>query len=148
MSERDDTRTLQMFYAALLVDAASNFEQFGVAAQVAEKKAREQALAAPSQIAQLGIGSPRRLFERFSAIFGCARWTVSEEPGGATVAETAGCLACAIAKKRGGGKPCEPYCINPFRALAGALSPAKSLVVGETLWEGERCRFRLERSPA
>jgi hypothetical protein len=148
MSETNDTRTLQLFYAGLMVDAAGNFEHFGMAEKVAEKKAREQALAAPSQIAQLGIGSARELFERFSAIFGCAQWKVSEEPGGITAAETAGCLACAIAKKRGGGKPCELYCINPFRALAGALSPARSLVVEETLWGGKRCRFRLEGNPA
>ena len=148
MSEANDTRTLQLFYAALMVDAASNFEHFGVAEQVGEKKAREQALAAPSQVAQLGIGSSRELFERFSAIFGCAQWKVSEEPGGTTLAETAGCLACAIARKRGGGKPCELYCINPFRALAGSLSPARRLVVEETLWDGKRCRFRLEANPA
>jgi hypothetical protein len=143
MIQAEDTKTLQLIYAALMVDAASNFEHFGVIEQVAEKKAREQILAAPSQIAQLGITTPRQLFERFSTVFGCARWTVVEEYGGATVAETAGCLACTIAKKRGSGKPCELYCINPFRALAGALSPAKNLEVVETLWDGARCRFRL-----
>ena len=59
-------------------------------------------------------------FERFAAIFGCA-----------------------IAKKRGGGRPCALYCINPFRGLAGALSPSRTLEVEETLWESGRCHFRL-----
>jgi hypothetical protein len=148
MKETSPDRTLQLFYAALMVDAAANFEHFGVATQVAQKKAREQVLAAPTQLAQLGITSPRELFQRFSAIFGCAQWRVSEGPDGVTVADTAGCLACTIARKRDGGKPCELYCINPFRALAGALSPARKLVVEETLWEGERCRFRLEGETA
>jgi hypothetical protein len=139
-----DARTLQLFYAALMVDAATYFEHFGVTAQVTEKKAREQALAAPSQLAHLGVGSPRELFERFSAVFGCAQWSVSEGPGGSTVAEAQACLACAIAKKRGGGRPCEMYCVNPFRGLASALSPPRRLTVEQTLWEGARCRFRLD----
>jgi hypothetical protein len=143
MTDTVPGRTLQLFYAALMVDAAANFEHFGVEARVAEKKAREQALAAPGQLAQLGITGPRGLFETFSAIFGCAQWTVSEEPGGGAAAETRGCLACAIAKKRGSGRPCGLYCIGPFTALAAAMTPSRTLTVDETLWEGERCLFRL-----
>lgn len=107
MTTESPLRTLQLFYAALMVDAAANFEHFGVEARVAEKKAREQALAAPGQLAQLGVTGPRELFEKSSSLFGCAQWTVSEGPGGGVSAETRGCLACAIAKKRGGGRPCD-----------------------------------------
>jgi hypothetical protein len=146
MNDPSPLKTLQLFYAALMVDAASNFEHFGVAGPVTEKKAREQALAAPGQLAQLGITTPRQLFERFGEIFGCAQWSVAQEPEGAVVAETQRCLACAIAKKRGGGRPCDLYCINPFRGLAAALAPARRLEVEETRWEGGRCRFRLERA--
>ncbi len=144
MTDMGPDRTLQLFYAALMVDAAANFEHFGVEARVAEKKGREQALAAPGQLAQLGITGPRELFEKFGAIFGCAQWTVSEEAGGDVTAEARGCLACAIAKKRGGGRPCGLYCIGPFTALAAAMSPARTLTVDRTLWEGDRCLFRLE----
>ena len=144
MTDTSPRRTLQLFYAALMVDAAGNFEHFGVAAQVAEKKRREQALAAPSQLAQLGIATPRELFERFGEIFGCAQWSVGEQPDGVVTADTRSCLACAIAKKRGGGRPCEIYCINPFMGFAAALSPARRLTVDGTLWEGDRCRFRLD----
>ncbi len=143
MNEQSELRTLQLFYAGLMVDAAANFEHFGLLPQVQEKKAREQAAAAPAQLSQLGIRSPRELFERFSAIFGCARWELAELDGGAVAAETKTCLACAIARKRGGGRPCELYCINPFRGLARVMSPSRELQVEETLWEGERCRFRL-----
>lgn len=136
-----ETKTLQLFYAAQLVDAAANFEHFGVVEQVVAKKAREQSTAAPTQLAQLGITAPRELFERFGAIFGCAAWTVHEEPNGGVLAETTSCLACAIAHKRGAGKPCELYCINPFRGLAAALAPSRALDVQETLWEGSRCVF-------
>jgi hypothetical protein len=143
MDEQSQMKTLQLFYAGLMVDAAANFEHFGLLPQVREKKAREQAAAAPAQLVQLGIRAPRELFERFAAIFGCARWELAEEEGGAVRAEARSCLDCAIARKRGGGKPCELYCINPFRALAGALSPARKLAVEETLWEGGRYRFRV-----
>jgi hypothetical protein len=143
VNEQNQTRTLQLFYAGLMVDAAANFEHFGVKKLVEEKKAREQAAAAPAQLSQLGIRSPRELFSRFAEIFGCARWELAELDGGAVEAQTRSCLACAIAKKRAGGKPCELYCINPFRGLAAALEPARTLEVQETLWEGERCRFRL-----
>jgi hypothetical protein len=148
MNETNSLKTLQLFYAGLMVDSASNFDHFGVLERVTAKKTREQALAAPGQLAQLGIRSPRELFESFASIFGCAQWEVTEKTGGSVTAETQTCLACAIAKKRGSGRPCELYCINPFHALAGSLSPAKSLHVEETLWTGGRCRFRLEASPA
>lgn len=145
MSDMDngDRRLLQLFYAGVLVDAAANFERCGVLEEVRERKAREQALAAPAQLAQLGIRTPRELFERFAAIFGCAAWEVGEEVDGAVPAETRTCLACAIARKRGGGRPCDLYCINPFRALAAALQPARRLEVEGTLWEGGSCRFVL-----
>jgi hypothetical protein len=139
----DEVKTLQLFYAGLMVDAAANFEHFGVIDQVTEKKAREQSLAAPAQLAQLGIRTPRQLFERFASIFGCARWEVREEADGTVDASTRTCLACAVARKRGAGKPCQLYCINPFAGLARALSPARVLQVQETLWDGECCRFRL-----
>ena len=143
MSDQENMKTLQLFYAGLMVDAAANFEHFGVIDQVVAKKAREQAVAAPGQLAQLGIQSATELFRRFGAIFGCARWELTEESDGAVTAQTQSCLACAIAKKRGSGRPCELYCVNPFRALAGALQPARALRVEETLWDGDRCRFRV-----
>ncbi len=139
-------QTLQLFYAGLLADSVANYAHFGVLEAVAEKKAREQALAAPAQLVRLGIGSPRELFERFAAIFGCARWQVRDGEEGETVAETGSCLACVIARKRGAPAPCALYCIQPFRAYASTFQPALRLEVDETLWEGGRCRFRMVRA--
>ena len=139
-----ESKTLKLFYAAQLVDAAANFEDCGVVEKVTAKKKAEQSAAAPAQLAQLGIRAPRELFERFGAIFGCAAWTVNEKPDGGVTAQTASCLACAIAQKRGAGKPCELYRINPFRALAAALVPTRALDVEETLWDGARCVFTVK----
>ena len=138
-----DEKTLQLFYAGLMVDAAANFERFGIAEKVAEKKRAEQALAAPRQLAQLGIRGPAELFQRFSEIFGCASWQAAETADGSFLAVTKTCVACSIARTRGEGKPCTLYCINPFGGLASALTPARRLEVEETLWDGSECRFRL-----
>ena len=118
-----DARTLQLFYAALMVDAASNFEHFGVAAQVAEKKSREQALAAPSQLAHLGVGSPRDLFERFSAVFGCAQWSVSEGAGGSTVAETRPAWRAPSRRSAAVAGPARCTASTPFEAWLRPCRP-------------------------
>lgn len=143
--EKADRETLQLFYAALMVDSAALFEKLGATERVAEWKAAGQAVAAAGQLARLGITTPASLFARFMEVFGCARWTIQEEDGGATTAVARSCLACGIAKRRGEGKPCELYCINPFSALVAALAPAARLVVDETLWNGTRCLFRVLR---
>lgn len=145
MSDQQNLKTLQLFYAGLMVDAAANFEHFGVSEGVTAKKAREQEIAAPGQLKQLGIGSPEALFTTLSSLFGCARWGVATTADGATTARTSSCLACAIARKRGAGRPCDLYCINPFRAFAKALPPGYTLSVEDTLWEGGECRFTLRR---
>ncbi len=88
MTNDSSNRTLQLFYAGLMLDAASNFEHFCVSQQVAEKNAQEQVLAAPSQLVQLEIRTPHDLFERFGVIFGYAAWTVNEGPEETTVAAT------------------------------------------------------------
>jgi len=139
--ETINTKTLQLFYAGLMVDSAANYEHFGITAQVAEKKQKEQAVAAPRQLAQLGVQTPAEIFLKFASVFGCADWQVTENADGSAAAVTKTCLACGIAKTRGGGKPCQLYCINPFRGLAAALSPSRALDVQETLWEGKECRF-------
>jgi hypothetical protein len=138
--ENDSLKNLQLFYAALMVDSALQYERLGATAEIARLKTAEQAAAAPKQLAGLGVNDAPGLFTRFSEVFGCADWKVRTE-GPRTLAVTTSCLACAIAKRRGGGRPCDLYCINPFRGLAAALSPAGHLSVEETLWEGSSCRF-------
>lgn len=143
--DKADMETLQLFYAALMVDSAAVFEKLDATERVAEWKAAGQAAAASGQLARLGITTPASLFTRFMEVFGCARWAIEEEDGGTTIATARSCLACGIAKRRGAGKPCELYCINPFRALLAAMTPAARLEVDETLWDGTRCLFRVLR---
>ncbi|PKL24480.1 MAG: hypothetical protein CVV47_08520 [Spirochaetae bacterium HGW-Spirochaetae-3] len=142
MNETQTLKTLQLFYAGALVDAARQYEAHGVLEQVTEAKRREQEAAAPGQLLRLGITTPEALFATFSAIFGCAAWTTETE-GRTFRAKTGSCLACAIAKKLGAPAPCSISCINPFAGLAGALPEPRRLEVRETLWDGDECVFEL-----
>lgn len=142
----DDTtrlKTLQLFYAGVLVDAARQYAKQGVLERVTEDKKAEQAIAARGQLERLGIGTPEALFATFAEIFGCADWKTERE-GGLFRARTATCLACAIAKRLGAPSPCAISCVNPFAGLAAALPEPRELRVAETLWEGKACVFELE----
>jgi hypothetical protein len=145
MDETTRLKTLQLFYAGLVVDAARQYAKQGVLERVTEDKKAEQAAAAPAQLARLGIGTPEGLFATFTEIFGCADWKVERE-GELVRARASNCLACALAKRLGAPSPCAISCVNPFQGLAAALPDPRELRVAETLWEGKACVFEL--SPA
>lgn len=131
-------KTLQLFYAAALADAAYHYGKNGILDDVTAEKKELQERAASSQLMQLGIKTVPELYTVFSHLFGCVGWTVEETHGG-WEASTASCLLCALAKKQGAPQPCKPFCINPFSAFAEALG--HRLEVAETLWEGNQCLF-------
>ena len=139
---RNDIKMLKLFYAGILADSVGNYEKFGILDKVTEKKAVEQKVAAKKQLEQLDIHTPEELFYRFSNIFGCIQWQTKEKNDN-IVATGTSCLLCGIAKKMGIARPCDIFCINPFKALACALEPAYQLKVNETLWQGNRCEFEL-----
>lgn len=138
-------KLLQLFYAGALADATGNFDKFGILDQVTEKKAFEQKLMAPGQLAQLEIDSPEKLFESFTEIFGCIRWKVEKQSDN-FVAWGNSCLMCTIAKRMDNAQPCYVYCINPLSALVSALEPGWKLDVNQTLWDGSRCEFVLNQA--
>jgi hypothetical protein len=149
MTETQTLKTLQLFYAGLLVDAVRQYQKFGILEQVIEKKKQEQKLAAPDQLSRLGIGNVEELFTTFSTIFGCASWridTIGTDIGPGYKATASSCLACAIAKKLGAPSPCAISCINPFTALAKALPVSRTLVAEQTLWDSDSCVFVLNQA--
>ena len=135
-------KMLQLFYAGVLADSIRNYSEAGILDIVELKKEKEQKLAAKGQLAQLNISSPVELFNTFSEIFGCISWDVEEKPEKIT-ARGSFCLLCAIAKKMDIQKPCNLYCINPFRALIDGLANGYQLRVGSTLWESGNCEFEV-----
>ena len=138
-------KLLQLFYAGALADSVNYYSRAGILESVTEAKLRQQQVAAPGQLRQLNINTPEELFSQFSEIFGCIDWKVTQ--GGEDInAYGESCLLCSIAKRTGTSQPCNIYCINPFRSLSGAMDPSYSLTVKETLWEGGKCEFILEKT--
>jgi hypothetical protein len=134
----NEKKTLQLFYAAALADAAYHYGKKGIFDEVTAEKKELQERAASTQLMQLGVKTVPALYTVFSDLFGCAGWSVEETSDG-WEAVTPSCLLCALAKKQGAPQPCGPFCINPFTAFAEALG--HRLEVTETLWDGNRCRF-------
>ena len=135
-------KTLQLFYASVLADAVYHFNNAGILNMVTEEKRKQQALTAASQIKQLGISTPRELFEYFSNVFGCIQWEVMGDEDAAS-ARGKHCLLCSLAKKMQTAQPCFLYCINPIREMLNAMEPGYDLSVDETLWESNQCVFKV-----
>jgi len=131
-------KSLQLFYAAALSDAAYHYGSHEIMDEVTAEKKTMQELAAASQLKQLSIDDLESVYTKFKEIFGCADWHVKKE-GKTITAETSKCMLCAIAKKQGSCQPCKPFCINPFAAYAKSLG--YELNVRETLWDGGTCVF-------
>lgn len=143
MTETQTLKTLQLFYAGQLVDAVRQYQKFGILENVVKNKQQEQELAAPDQLARLGIKTVDELFTTFSDIFGCASWKIETESTGYK-ATASSCLACAIARKLGAPAPCAISCINPFTALAKALPVPHTLKAEHVLWDSDSCVFVLK----
>ena len=141
----NQVKMLQLFYAGALVDALRQYDVFGITDTVEEKKQQEQRAAAPRQLAQLNFDSPQAIFNGMRELFGCANWQTNSDNDGVT-AVTRSCLLCALAKKTGAPRPCAMFCINPTRAFAEALEPAHTLEVKATLWDGDGCKFRMQKT--
>jgi hypothetical protein len=135
-------KLLQLFYAGVLADSVSNYENFGITDKVTFKKAAEQEIMAKGQLVQLGFKTPEDLFRGFSEVFGCIEWRINKNEKD-FFAEGNACLLCAISKRMNSAKPCNIYCINPIRSLLKNLNPPVRLDVKQTLWESDRCMFSL-----
>ena len=143
MTDSEKLKILRLYYAGMMVDSAANFERTGVVDQVVQLKAAEQKAAGVERRRAMNLQTPRQVFEVLADIFGCAAWQVSDIENGGVEAVTTSCLACAIAKKKGAGRPCSLYCIGPFDGLAASFEPPMKLDVMETMWDGKLCRFRM-----
>lgn len=143
MDESTRLKTLQLFYAGVLVDAVRQYARQGVLERVTKDKEIEQAAGAHGQLERLGIKTPEELFATFAELFGCVDWKVERE-GALVRARTSACLLCALAKRLGAPSPCAIFCVNPFAGLVAALPEPRTLRVAETLWEGKACVFELE----
>ncbi len=143
MQHEKDIQLLQLTYAAVLADATAQFAKENVLQNVTQRKKAEQMATGKIKAEQFGITSPEAVFTRLAAIFNCAAWNlkISEKN---FVAETKTCKLCAIAKKINAPAPCYLYCLDPMEGMVKGLNPHTTFAVEETLWEGEKCKVRVD----
>jgi hypothetical protein len=142
MEQTQQIKMLQMSYAGVLADAVAQYDKEGVLEKVTERK-RQQQMAAGAMLArQFGASEPQEVFHRLVEVFGCANWQITPHEEGFS-AEATGCTLCAMAKNMQGASPCAIYCLNPMEAMIKGLAPDAEFEVEATLWEGAKCRVRV-----
>jgi len=143
MQNEKDIQILQLTYAAVLADATAQLAKENVLQNVTQRKKAEQAATGKMKAEQFGITSPEAVFTRLAEVFNCAAWEIQNAED-KFVAETKTCKLCAIAKKMNAPAPCYLYCLDPMEGMIRGLNPGADFAVEETLWEGEKCRIRVE----
>ena len=147
MQNEKDIKLLQLTYAAVLADATAQFAKENVLQKIIRRKKAEQMATGKMKAEQFGITSPAAVFTRLAEVFNCAAWEIrnSEKK---FVAETTTCKLCAIAKKINAPAPCYLYCLDPMEGMVKGLNPHATFEVEETLWDGEKCRVRVNDNSA
>ena len=142
MQNEMDIQLLQLTYAAVLVDTVSQMAQENILEKVTQRKKTEQAATGKMKAAHFGIASPEAVFTRLAEIFDCAAWEIRNVKN-ELVAETKACKLCAIAKKIDSASPCYLYCLDPMEGMVKGINPDSTFTVEETLWDGRKCRVRV-----
>ncbi len=142
MQNEKDIQLLQLTYAAVLADAAAQFGKENVLQNVTKRKKEEQMATGKMKAEQFGITSPAAVFTRLAEVFNCAAWEIRNAEK-KFVAETTACKLCAIAKKINAPAPCYLYCLDPMEGMVKGLNPHATFAVEETLWDGEKCRVKV-----
>jgi hypothetical protein len=145
MNDQDTIRVLRGMYAGALADAASQMARAGVLEQVTARKREEQMASGAARARQMGLSDASQVPVVLSEIFRCADWKVDKTAAGFT-AETRTCVLCGMAKKMGGARPCEIYCLHPMDGMIRGIDPSLAVTVTETLWDGTTCRMEARRT--
>jgi hypothetical protein len=142
MDPKAQIKTLQLTYAAQLVDTVRRYADAGILEKVTEERRAERLADAPRQAAQMGITAPSQTFTALAELFGCADWRIVADESGFT-ATSPTCLLFALARKLGAPEPCRLYCLDPMEAIVMGLAPEAGYGVEATLFEGAPCRVRV-----
>jgi len=143
MQKEKNIQILQLTYSAVLADATAQFAKENVLQNVTQRKKAEQMATGKMKAEQFGVTSPEAVFTRLAEVFNCAAWEIQNAED-KFVAETAICKLCAVAKKKNAPAPCYLYCLDPMEGMIKGLNPSADFAVEETLWEGAKCRIRVE----
>lgn len=127
-----------------MIDSLKNYEKYGILKEVEEEKKKCDIENGPAKVTHYGITSAEQFLKFSSDTFNCAQWEFENDDKGFT-ATTRGCVVCGMAKQAGAPSPCELTCISPVRGIIKGINENHEFDVRETLWEGEKCVFRINQ---
>ena len=145
MQNEKDIQLLRLTYAGVLADATAQFAKENILQNVTKRKKTEQMATGKMKAWQFGITSSEAVFTRLAEVFNCASWEI-RNAGEKFVAETKTCKLCAIAKQINAPAPCYLYCLDPMEGMVKGLNPHAAFAVEETLWEGNKCKIRVNNN--
>lgn len=143
MENEKKIRLLQMFYAGAMADSVFRLSKEGILDKVTTDKRHEQMAGGKVRAAQLGIQSPKEVFEILPEIFGCANWTAEETDEGITARAT-NCMLCALSRKMGADSPCNIYCLDAMEGMVKGLDDDAEYHVHSTLWNENECKVSVK----
>lgn len=127
-----------------MLESLKNYKNNGILKKVEKEKADRDILEGPAKVKHYNINSAEQFLKFSSDTFNCAHWSLEHDEEGFT-ATTDGCVICSLAKKLGAPSPCKMTCISPVRGVIKGIDSNHDLKVLETLWEGNKCIFRVNR---
>jgi hypothetical protein len=146
MDTTKQVQMLQMAYAGALADTVLQLSKEGVLPGVTARKRQEQLATGKLRVTQFGISNQEEVFLKLSELFGCAAWEITDRSEEVFLARNGNCKLCAIAKRIGAPSPCQLYCLDPMEGMVKALKPDAVYTIEETLWEGQKCRVKVDNS--
>lgn len=142
MNDKKTLKILQLLYAGLMADMVALFEKYGIIEAELKQRKVENALSASARIRQFKLSDPADVFELHKQLFGIAEWRIKKDSTGIEVS-TSACLLKNICKSINTAEPCEVFCTMPLGSLCRALEKPYTLGVSSTLWEKEKCIFKI-----
>lgn len=136
--------TLRQILFMTFIEYLDICRRHGILETVEKEKMAREIENGPEKVRQYQI-TDAAVFLKFSEeVFDCVAWDISPDTEGFT-AVTKKCVFCGMAKKTNSPRPCMMTCIAPFAGVLQGINSKHSLEVKETLWEGDRCVFRVNR---
>ncbi len=143
MNVENRLKVLQNLYVGVLVDSVRRYTAAGILDKVTEEKRNEQMGQGGQIVKSLNIRKPEEVFTVLAEITNCAGWKKAGSPEG-VVMETGSCRLCALAKRFAADCPCHIYCLHPMEGMVKGLDSGSNFIVEETLWNGAKCRVRVD----
>lgn len=127
-----------------MIESLINYEKHGILEAVEQEKCERDLAEGEAKVNQYGIESAEQFLQFSCDTFKCADWEFEYDENGFN-AVSKSCVVCGMAKQAGAPSPCELTCISPNRGVVKGIDRNSELIVKETLWDGKKCLFRVNR---